>query len=107
MSDVEQVDVETVSNWLGIGHAVIIDVREDHEYQAGHVANSHHIAMSRFDPQMIPTLNESQRLVFMCAVGQRSQTVAQHLLSQGFIESACNLMGGIHAWDAAGLSITT
>lgn len=105
MSGVEQVDVNTVARWQASGDAVIIDVREDHEYAAGHVNGSYHMPMSAFDPSAIPTVREGQRLVFMCAAGQRSQTVAHHVLSHNMVDRAYNAVGGMNAWQAAGLPI--
>ena len=50
MAEVKQVDVSTVANWLELGHAVVVDVRESHEYESGHIAESLHITNVGFRP---------------------------------------------------------
>jgi rhodanese-related sulfurtransferase len=106
MSEVEQADVQTISAWVESGDAVIVDVREPQEHAMAHVPGSIHIPMSSFDPGALPALADGQRVVFMCAVGQRSQAVASHLLEGGYIDSAINMTGGIQAWESAGYPLS-
>ncbi len=105
MSDVEQLDVQTVAALFDAGDAVIVDVREPQEREAQHEPATIHKPMSNFDPSALPELKEGQKLVFMCAMGGRSDAVASQLLSGGYIEHAVNMVGGIHAWSDAGLPV--
>lgn len=106
MSDVEQIDVQTVATWFEDGSAVIVDVREPVEHDQLHVPGSVHIPMSSFDPALLPSIEDGKHLVFMCAVGQRSQTVANHLIEGGQVERAVNMVGGLQAWIAAGKPVS-
>ena len=107
MSDVKQADVQTITAWVDAGEAVIIDVRETQEYAMMHVPGSILIPMSAFNPDALPSIKDSHHLVFMCAVGQRSQAVASQLLSGNYISSAVNMIGGIQAWEMAGYPVST
>ena len=83
--------------------AVLVDVREDDEWQAGHIDGSLHVPMNSIPQQLHyrPELFSSEQpLVIVCAVGGRSAHVTAWLLQNGV--DAVNLEGGIHAWMSAG-----
>jgi len=88
--------------------AVLIDVREDDEWQAGRIDGSVHVPMNQL-PQRLhyePAIFTSdQPLVIVCAVGGRSAHVTAWLLQNGI--DAVNLEGGISAWMSAGRAITS
>ena len=107
MNDVEQIDVQTIAAWVDAGEAVIIDVRESQEHAMMHVPGSLHIPMSDFNPGALPKISDNHHLVFMCAVGQRSQAVASQLLAGNYISSAVNMVGGIQAWQIAGFPVSS
>jgi rhodanese-related sulfurtransferase len=79
--------------------AVVLDVREDDEWVAGHIAGARHVPM--FDvPHELHTLAASDPLVVVCKVGGRSAQVTAWLVQQGY--DAVNLDGGLLAWERAG-----
>ncbi|GAB3128289.1 rhodanese-like domain-containing protein [Glaciibacter psychrotolerans] len=80
--------------------ATIIDVREDGEYAQVHVAGTTHIPMSEFVNRLAEVPREDT-LYIMCAAGGRSAQVAAYLGQEGY--DAVNVVGGISAWQAAGL----
>lgn len=76
---------------------MILDVREDHEWEAGRIPGSTHIPMS----DVVARLDEIEdRVICVCAVGGRSARVTAYLNSQG--RDAVNLDGGISAWASQG-----
>src|ERR1700759_3556375 len=81
--------------------AFLLDVREDDEWAAGHIAEATHIPMNTLPPTLA---KDPQRLngpiVVVCAVGGRSAQVTAWLNQQGY--DATNLIGGMHAWAQAG-----
>jgi rhodanese-related sulfurtransferase len=83
--------------------AVLLDVREDDEWAAGHIAGAVHVPMMQlpqrlnYDPGPITPDNP---VVVICKVGSRSAQVTAWLRRQGF--DAVNLAGGMLAWEAAG-----
>jgi rhodanese-related sulfurtransferase len=83
--------------------AVLLDVREDEEWDAGHIGGAVHVPMGRlpqqlqFDPG---PLTPDAPIVVVCKVGSRSAHVTAWLRRQGY--DATNLEGGMFAWDRAG-----
>jgi rhodanese-related sulfurtransferase len=84
--------------------ATILDVREDYEWAAGHVAGSVHVPLSQL-PARAADIPEAEPLVVVCKVGARSAQVAAWLASQG--RDAVNLAGGLDAWADAGRPLVT
>jgi rhodanese-related sulfurtransferase len=81
----------------------LLDVREDDEWAAGHIADAVHIPMGAVPAVLAanPELFDRELpLVIVCAVGGRSGQVAGWLNRQGY--DAINLIGGMHAWAQAG-----
>jgi len=82
--------------------ALLVDVREDDEWVAGHAPQAVHLPMSRLSRE--PVRLPSDRLVIcVCHVGARSAAVAAALADAGW--DAANLAGGMEAWHAAGLPV--
>jgi rhodanese-related sulfurtransferase len=79
---------------------ILLDVREDDEWAAGHAPDAVHMAMSRIS-QEFGTLPRDRTIVCVCHVGARSAAVAGALNQAGW--QAVNLEGGMEAWAAAGL----
>ncbi len=83
--------------------AVLLDVREDDEWVAGHVEGARHIPMGdlpeRFD-EVSRLADSGQELVVVCRSGGRSARVVAWLTQNGV--DAVNLDGGMAAWAAAG-----
>ena len=86
---------------VGAG-AMLLDVREDHEWQAGHAPEATHVPMSRIGAE-VAQLPTDRLIVCVCHVGARSAAVAEALTNAGF--SAANLVGGMDAWAAQGLPV--
>jgi rhodanese-related sulfurtransferase len=82
--------------------AVLLDVREDHEWVAGHSPDATHLPMSRI-AERVAELPRDRTIVCVCHVGGRSAAVAAALSDAGW--RALNLTGGMEAWAAAGLPV--
>jgi rhodanese-related sulfurtransferase len=82
--------------------AILLDVRGDDEWQAGHAADAMHIPMSRLGHE-VSRLPSDRTIVCVCHVGARSGAVAAALNRAGW--HALNLDGGMEAWLAAGLPV--
>ena len=81
------------------GH--VLDVREQHEWDAGHVADALHIPLGDL-PARVKELPEAPLLV-ACRSGGRSGQAVMWLRQFGY--DATNLSGGLKAWEAAGLPL--
>jgi rhodanese-related sulfurtransferase len=79
--------------------AVVLDVREDDEWIAGHIDGATHIRMADV-PARLDELPEADPLYVTCRSGGRSARVAAWLNQNGF--DAVNVGGGMGEWDAAG-----
>ena len=86
--------------------AVVLDVREDREFQQGHIANALHIPLGQLNKRLSELEKYRDRaLVTYCRSGHRSNSAAALLRKQGFT-SVYNLAGGIVAWQNASLPVT-
>jgi len=81
---------------------LVIDVREDDEWRAGHVEGSVHVPLMQLGNRYTE-LPESEQTLVVCRVGNRSAYAAAFLIQQGI--AAVNLEGGLSAWEAAGRAL--
>lgn len=84
---------------LSRGDVVLLDVREQHEWDSGHAPHATHLALSAMRSGPVE-LDENATYVVICASGVRSLTVAEALTAGGY--SAINVVGGMAAWVQAG-----
>ncbi|MFH8472258.1 rhodanese-like domain-containing protein [Streptomyces sp. NPDC018000] len=87
---------------------LVLDVRENNEWAAGHVEDALHIPMSDFVARLgeiTEAAEDGRRVHVMCRVGGRSAQVTQYLVQQGI--DAVNIDGGMLAWDGAGRPMVT
>lgn len=88
------------------GGAVVLDVREPREFEAGHVPDSLFIPLG----QIVERAGEldahrGRPIVVICHGGKRSATACERLAKLGFTD-LYNIAGGILAWRKAGLPET-
>ncbi|WP_405584265.1 rhodanese-like domain-containing protein [Streptomyces sp. NBC_01190] len=79
--------------------AILLDVRENDEWAAGHAEGAVHIPMNEIVARM-GDVPEGGRVHVVCRVGGRSAQVTQYLIGQGV--DAVNVSGGMLDWEAAG-----
>ncbi|CCH85707.1 Rhodanese-related sulfurtransferase [Modestobacter italicus] len=79
--------------------AVVLDVREDDEWAAGHIEGATHVAMGDV-PSRLDELPEGDPLYVTCRSGGRSARVTAWLNQNGY--DAVNVGGGMGEWDASG-----
>lgn len=89
---------ERLAEWLREDPALqVIDVREPYEREAGHIAGTEHIELTKLSEQAA-SLDAARPVVFYCRVGSRSTMAAQALRASGF--QAYSLDGGLVRWVA-------
>lgn len=87
-------------------NALVIDVRETHEFENGHIINALHIPVGTLSHQLAKLDKyRHQPIIVGCASGNRSRH-ACHLLKKNGFEKVYNLKGGMLAWQSAGLPTT-
>jgi rhodanese-related sulfurtransferase len=79
-----------------------IDVRQAHEFGAGHVEGAVHMTLQEV-PARYEELDRRTPVVVTCQVGQRSALAAEFLTAKGF--TAHNLDGGLESWIEEGLPL--
>jgi rhodanese-related sulfurtransferase len=85
---------------LADGSILLVDVREPHEFAAGHIPGSVSMPLSSFDPDAIPHENGKQT-VFSCAAGVRSLRALEFAQSAG-LDLDAHYIGGFKDWLLAG-----
>jgi rhodanese-related sulfurtransferase len=91
-----------VAELLREGSVQLVDVREPHEREAGHVAGSRHVPLAELTAAA-GTIDPSRPVVFVCRVGGRSAMAAWSFARAGY--DAHNLDGGMVGWAADGLPL--
>lgn len=77
--------------------AVLLDVREDDEWAAGHAPDAHHLPMGEVAGRLAD-LPQAEPLYVICRSGGRSGRVVAYLVQQGY--PAVNVDGGMRSWAA-------
>ena len=85
--------------------AVVLDVREQDEWDAGHAPGAVHIPLGDLPARLgdLPD-TDADALAVVCRSGGRSGRAVEWLSQQGF--DVANLDGGMKAWEAAGKPLT-
>ena len=78
---------------------VLLDVREQDEWDAGHAPQAQHIPMSELAGRLEELPADAEVLV-ICRSGGRSARVTAYLNANGW--DARNVDGGMQSWHAAG-----
>jgi len=77
--------------------AMLLDVREPHEFKYAHIAGSILIPLNQL-PARLTELDKEREIVVICHHGMRSMQAANFLVQSGF-QRIGNLKGGIDAWS--------
>ncbi len=79
--------------------ALVLDVREPHEYAAGHVPGARLTPLATV-PDALGDLPAGRPIFVICQSGNRSRVAAQHLARAG--RDARSVIGGTGGWISAG-----
>ncbi len=78
------------------GDVIVLDVREDWEWDIAHLEGALPIPMNDV-PNRLQELDPTKEIVVYCHTGRRSDTVANFLIREGYTQTV-NMLGGIRAW---------
>ncbi len=92
-----------IADKVAAGEVTVIDVRNDHEWQAGHIPGARHLMLG-YLPERVSEIPTEKPVLVQCQSGARSAIGASILQAKG-IANVLNLAGGITAWAAAGLPV--
>lgn len=86
--------------------AVLLDVREDHEWQAGHVANAHHLGKGIIERDLETTIPDPATEILMyCGGGYRSVLTCDAAQRMGY-SNVWSIIGGYKALVTEGWPIS-
>jgi rhodanese-related sulfurtransferase len=102
---IKDVDCVAATQLINHKNALVLDVREESEYKAGHLLNARLIPLGKLR-ERIGELGKyrEQPVVVVCRSGNRSGTACAMLNKQGFSQTY-NLAGGVIAWQKANLPL--
>jgi rhodanese-related sulfurtransferase len=97
-----ELEPEQVKERLERGEIELIDVREQHEWDAGRIAGAKHIEIERLAGRA-SEVPRDRPVVFQCRLGARSGMATQAFRAAGW--DAYNMNGGIQLWVERGLPL--
>jgi rhodanese-related sulfurtransferase len=100
---ISQVSAGDVLARRAAGEAIVlIDVREDREWNLGHADGAHHMSRGTLESKIDTAVPRDSTIVLYCASGNRSALSAESLHAMGYTNVA-SMAGGFRAWvDANG-----
>jgi len=105
-SRIKETDIAGYKKMLAEGqNAVLIDVREDNEWTAGHAAGAMHLGKGIIERDIeLKIPDKGTRMVLYCGGGFRSALAADALRQMGYT-NAISLDGGWQAYQKSGLPV--
>jgi rhodanese-related sulfurtransferase len=79
----------------------IVDVREDREWNLGHLPGAVHVARGTLEGRIEGAVPRERKIVVYCARGNRSALAADTMRELGY-RDVVSMAGGIHSWVDAG-----
>lgn len=101
-TDVRDVSAAEAQSLAARG-ALLLDVRERHEWVEAHIPDSTLSSLGRLNPREFP---DDRLIVTVCRSGSRSRVAAELLIASGH-RNVVNLAGGLVGWHAAGLPLVS
>ena len=83
----------------------MLDVRTDREWNAGHIEGAHHIHGGKLE-ERYDEVPRDRPVAVICGTGYRASIASSFLKREGYRDVA-NVLGGMTAWRAAGLSVAS
>lgn len=103
---VREVSVHDAARESQAAGVLLVDVREESEWAAGHAERALHLGkgiIERDVEERVP--DKAARLLLYCGGGYRSALAADNLQRMGYTNVA-SVAGGWRAWNEAGLPVT-
>ncbi|GAB4152298.1 MAG: hypothetical protein Fur0021_16900 [Candidatus Promineifilaceae bacterium] len=99
----DTVDVQTVASVKDRADVVVLDVREQWEYDEQHIPGVTLIPMAEV-PNRLSEIPTDKTVIVTCRSGNRSGQVTDYLRQAGYT-NVHNMSGGILAWEQAGYTV--
>lgn len=106
MTNSRNISPQQAHEWLSLGEAVLIDVREPDEFKAEHIAYASSLPLADvcnlLEQFQIP---KDRKVIFQCLRGKRGEQACTLVPKTNATYEVYNLEGGIDAWKNAGLPV--
>ncbi len=104
---IDEVDPKEVHELTQNGNgAVIVDVREQHEFEQSHLPGAVHVPRAHLESRIEGAVGDrDQRVILYCASGNRSAFAAQTLTDLLGYEDVASMRGGITLWKDRGYEV--
>ncbi len=99
-SDPADLDFPTFAKAVAGGEVTVVDVREPHEFAAGHIPDAVNLPLSRFDPNDLPS-EQDKPVVILCQAGGRSRKALGAAQAAGRADLK-HYPGGMNGWRMHG-----
>ena len=96
--DPASVPLEDFAKAVRAGEVSVVDVRESHEFAAGHIPGAVNLPLSRFDPGKLP---HGKSVVLVCQSGGRSRNAVSRAHAAGR-DDIKHFAGGMSQWRLHG-----
>ena len=95
--------LDDVRKLIAEGDYDIVDVREDWEWNKGHVPGARHVVLNSLlsNPAAAKFRDKT---IFVCLSGERSSVASEMAVALG-VKDVVNFRGGTKAWKDAGLPL--
>lgn len=95
-----------VAEQVRSGEMLLVDVRTDHEWDAGHAPQAMHVPLSEVKERIgeIERAAADRPIAFICRTGSRSAEAAAIAVTEG-MDDVHNVVGGMTAWVEEGLPL--
>ena len=104
MTNVREVTVAATLERIEKG-AILIAVREDNEYEAGHAAGAEHMGRGIIERDIVQTIpDKGAELILYCGGGYRSALATDNLQKMGYT-NVWSMAGGWKAWQESGAPV--
>ena len=101
MKKLQTIEPKTAKSLLDKDEALLIDVREQGEYNAEHIPSATLHPLSTLDPIAIKQEAHGKKIIFHCLSGKRAGKACEKFIGEMDIEAMC-LEGNIKGWKEAG-----
>jgi hydroxyacylglutathione hydrolase len=102
-SQFRELNLDDVRKLMDEGGYDIVDVREDWEWNKGHVPGARHVVLNALLAN--PAAQKFRdKTIFVCQSGERSSVASEMAVALG-VKDVVNFRGGTKAWREAGLPL--
>jgi rhodanese-related sulfurtransferase len=106
LSKVKRVDNHGATLLINKQDAVLLDIRAQKEFKAGHIVGARQIKPEEVREANFTKLEKFKNtpIIVVCAMGNLAAGAASKMAKQGFTDVSV-LSGGMNAWQSAGLPV--